>query len=310
MSSAARPVHRHSLVQLAADGVLIALAYYLAFRLRFDSGVPDRYERLLEATVVPVTVGSLIIFGLSGLYQRWWRFLGQRDFEALLRAVVLATIALAGLIALIHPVKLRTGGSGEVAVGLPGGVVALFFLLALLFTGGARFLVRAVRDRPLRGFHPAKNARDVLIVGAGSGGALVLREILCNPALGYRPVGFADDNPRMRGLRHEDGVPVLGGTQELSRILDEVEPDEVIIAIPSAPGTLRARVMTACRGRGIPVRTLPTVFELLQSGPNVMRQVRELRVEDVLGREPVRIELERVGAYMNGQVVLVTGAGG
>jgi FlaA1/EpsC-like NDP-sugar epimerase len=107
-------------------------------------------------------------------------------------------------------------------------------------------------------------------------------------------------------------VPVLGGTtgNELPRVLDEVEPDEVIIAIPSAPGTLRARVMTACRARGIPVRTLPTVFELLQSGGNMMRQVRELRVEDVLGREPVRIELERVGAYLNGQVVMVTGAGG
>jgi FlaA1/EpsC-like NDP-sugar epimerase len=152
----------------------------------------------------------------------------------------------------------------------------------------------------------------VLIVGAGSGGQAILREILRNPALGFRPVGFVDDNPRMRGLRHEDGVPVLGGTtgNELPRILDEAEPDEVIIAIPSAPGTLRARVMKACRDRAIPVRTLPTVFELLQSGGNMMRQVRELRVEDVLGREPVRIELERVGAYLNGQVVLVTGAGG
>jgi FlaA1/EpsC-like NDP-sugar epimerase len=84
----------------------------------------------------------------------------------------------------------------------------------------------------------------------------------------------------------------------------------VIIAIPSAPGSLRARVVKACRGRGIPVRTLPTVFELLQSGGNLMRQIRELRVEDMLGREPVRIELERVGAYLNGQTVLVTGAGG
>jgi FlaA1/EpsC-like NDP-sugar epimerase len=302
------PVHRHSLVALLVDGLLVALAYYLAFRLRFDGGIPDRYQELLEKTIVPVVFGTVAIFALSRLYQRWWRFVGQRDFERLLRALVLSTVALVGGVALIHPVNVPAPGADN-AVSLPGGVVALYFLLTLLFCGGARFLVRAVRDRP-RGFHPAKDARDALIVGAGSGGQAVLREILRNPALGYRPVGFADDNPRMRGLRHEDGVPVLGRTDELPRILDEVEPDEVIIAIPSAPGSLRARVVKACRGRGIPVRTLPTVFELLQSGGNLMRQIRELRVEDMLGREPVRIELERVGAYLNGQSVLVTGAGG
>ena len=96
-------------------------------------------------------------------------------------------------------------------------------------------------------------------------------------------------------------------------MLDEVEPDEVVIAIPSAPGTLRARVVTACRARGIPVRTMPTVFELLRDGSGQMRvtrQLREVRVEDMLGREPVREELERVGAYLHNQVVLVTGAGG
>jgi len=309
MRSAALPVHRHSLLQLVLDAGLVVLAYYLAFRLRFDRGVPDRYEQLLETTIGPVVVGTVGIFALSGIYQRWWRFLGQRDYERLLRGVVIATVLLVGVVALVHPVRVHTRPVSTI-VGLPLGVAALFFLLTLLFCGGARFLVRAVRDRPPRGFHPAKDARDVLIVGAGSGGQMILREVLRNPALGYRPVGFVDDNPRMRGLRHEDGVPVIGATGELPRILDEVEPDEVVIAIPSAPGTLRARVMKACRDRGIPVRTLPTVFELLQSGGNVVGQLRALRVEDVLGREPVRIELERIGAYLNGQVVLVTGAGG
>ena len=312
LASATIPVHRHSLLQLLVDGALVALAYYLAFRLRFDRGVPGALRRsCCRRRSCPSSIGTLIIFALSGMYQRWWRFLGQRDYERLLRGVVIATLALVGLVALIHPVRIQVH-KVSTAVSLPLGVAVLFFLLTLLFCGGARFLVRAVRDRPPRGFHPARDALDVLIVGAGDGGQAILREILRNPALGYRPVGFLDDDPRKRGLRHEEGVPVLGGTtgNELPRVLDEVEPDEVIIAIPSAPGTLRARVMTACRDRGIPVRTLPTVFELLQSGGNMMRQVRELRVEDVLGREPVRIELERVGAYLNGQVVMVTGAGG
>ena len=107
---------------------------------------------------------------------------------------------------------------------------------------------------------------------------------------------------------------MLGNTDsDLARVLDEVEPDEVVIAIPSAPGELRGRVVTACRERGIPVRTMPTVFELLRDGSGqlrVTRQLREVRVEDMLGREPVREELQRVGAYLAGEVVMVTGAGG
>jgi FlaA1/EpsC-like NDP-sugar epimerase len=105
-------------------------------------------------------------------------------------------------------------------------------------------------------------------------------------------------------------VRVHGGTSRLGRILDDVEPDEVLIAIPSAPGTLRAKVVSACRERGVPVRTLPTVFELLRGGGRMVRQVREVRVEDVLGRDPVRMEVEQAGEYLAGRVVMVTGAGG
>jgi FlaA1/EpsC-like NDP-sugar epimerase len=308
--SAGLPVHRHSLPQLLVDGVLVAFAWWLAFTLRFDRGIPPRYEDLLEATVGPVVGGSLVIFALSGLYQKWWRYFGRRDYETVLRAVVLVTIALAAYIALVHPVKVTTRTGAEIAVSAPAGVIVLFFLLTLALTCGVRLLVSEALERPVRGFTPRRGSRDVLIVGAGDGGRLVLREIVRNPNLGYRPVGFADDDPRKRGLRLDHGLRVLGRTDELPRILDEVEPEEVIIAIPSAPGSLRARVVTACRERGIPVRTLPTVFELLAGGASVMRQVRELKVEDVLGREPVRVELERVGAYLSGQVVMVTGAGG
>ena len=106
------------------------------------------------------------------------------------------------------------------------------------------------------------------------------------------------------------GLDVLGTTTELPGVLEDVEPDEVLIAIPSAPGTLRARVVRACRERGVRVRTMPTVFELLQTGGRFLRQVREVRVEDVLGREPVRMEVELMGGYLTGRCVMVTGAGG
>ena len=309
LRSAALPVHRHSLPQLVVDAGLVALAYYLAFKLRFDRGVPERYQRLFETTWPYVVAGTVVIFAMFGLYRKWWRYVGQRDYEAIVQAAVVAALALAGLISLTHPVEVPSR-EGVVAVSPPTGVIVLYLLLLLALLAGSRFLVHAVLQRPVRGFRARKDARDVLIVGAGDGGRLVLRELVRNPELGLRPVGFADDDPRKRGMRLEHGVEVLGGTDDLPKILDDVEPDEVIIAIPSAPGTLRARVVTACRDRGTPVRTLPTVFELLRTGANVVRQVRDVQVEDVLGREPVRMELERHGAYLTGEVVLVTGAGG
>ncbi len=152
-------------------------------------------------------------------------------------------------------------------MGLPNGVIVLFCLLALVFLVGVRALARSVYERrPLAAFRGVrKGERSVLIVGAGDGGRLVLREISATASSACAPVGFLDDDPRKRGLRI-DGVRVRGNTEaDLPRILDEAEPDEVIIAIPSAPGSTRARVVRECRARGIPVRTLPTVFELLQT---------------------------------------------
>ena len=309
--SAAFPLHRHSLPQLAVDGVLVALAYWLAYQLRFDGerGVPARYEDLFAATLLPVVVGSLIAFVVIGLYAKWWRYVTQRDYMKILQAVVIAALLLPGYIALAKPVTIGVDPAPVTSVTAPTGVITLFLLMMLAFIGGTRYVARSIYERPLRGFRARKDARGLLIVGAGDGGRLVLREILRNPQLGLKPVGFVDDDPTKRSLR-VDGVRVLGTTSDLARVLDEAEPDEVTIAIPSAPGVLRANVVRACRERGIPVRTLPTVFELLQTGGNFVRQVRDVQVEDILGREPVRMELDRVGAYLNGEVVLVTGAGG
>ncbi len=317
--AAALPIHRHSLPHLAVDGALVALAYYLAFELRFEDGgngssqLPHDYQLLLERTIWWVLGGSLLVLVLARVYQRRWRYAGQRDYEAVLRAVVLIVLLSVVGIELARPVHRYPHGI-TVAVVLPIGVVVLFGLLCMLFLCGVRMGARAIYERrPLAAFRGGrKGERSVLIVGAGDGGRLVLREIVRNRGLGLQPVGFLDDDPRKRGLRIE-GVKVRGNTEEeLPRVLGETEPDEVIIAIPSAPGSTRARVVRACRLRGIPVRTLPTVFELLQSGGagTLARQMREVRVEDVLGREPVLMELERVGAYLAGETVLVTGAGG
>jgi len=306
---AAFPLHRHSLPQVAVDAVLVAASVLLAYRLRFDTDIPVRYEDLLRATLVPTVGMSVIVFAAFRLYEKWWRYTGQRDYVQIVQALIVATLAMAAYAVVLHPVTQPSRVGGEVTVSVPPGVLAFFFLLSLFLVGGARFVAHAVYERPLRGFRAKADARRILIVGAGDGGRLVLREIMRNPELGLNPVGFVDDDPLKRRQR-VDGVRVLGTTEALVDILDEVEPDEVTIAIPSAPGTLRSKVVRACRERGIPVRTLPTVFELLRGGANVVRQVREVQVEDVLGREPVRMDVDRVGRYLEGKVVMVTGAGG
>ncbi len=307
--SAAVPLHRHLLPQLAVDGALVAIAYYLAFQLRFEHGPTGYYAVLRERTIWWVLGGSLPVLVLARVYQRRWRYSGQRDYEAVARgvlAVVLLTVVGVEVFRPVHHYR------STAAVAVPNGVIILFALLALVFLVGVRALARSVYERrPLAGFGGGgKDQRRVLIAGAGDGGRLVLREIVRNRGLGLTPVGFVDDDPAKRRLRI-DGVRVRGNTEgDLPRILDDAEPDEVIIAIPSAPGSTRARIVRECRARGIPVRTLPTVFELLQTRGALARQMREVRVEDVLGREPVQMELDRVGAYLRGETVLVTGAGG
>ncbi len=335
----AAPVHRHSLPQLLLDGLLVALAYFLAYRLRFENAVPGRYEALFHETIWWVVPLTLVVLAAFGAYERLWRFVSQRDYEAVAKAVVVASILIIGIVALVHPVNFasrelepfhgfvrqhghrvfirgyKSVAAPASAVTMPSSVIAGFFLAALVLLGAVRFAIHLVTEGRMRNFRVAKGARDVLVVGGGDGGRLVVRELIRNPELRLRPVGFVDDDPRKQGIKDEHGLKVLGTTEaaDLARVLDEVEPDEVVIAIPSAPGTMRARVVMACRRRGIPVRTMPTVFELLRDGAGHMRlarQLREVKVEDMLGREPVRMELERVGAYLTGRVVLVTGAGG
>jgi len=295
------PVYRNRVGQILADAVLIALAYFLAFQLRFlddPHGWPHRYEVLFAQSVGFVIAGKLIVFAAAGLYQKWWRYVSGRDFLLILRAVAISSALLVIAFAVVQPFGHR----------LPRSVEVIDFMLTLILIAGARLLVRLIVERPSKGDRVPKH--EVLVVGAGSGGQMVVREMRLNPALGATAIGFVDDDPRKRGMRMVGGVKVLGATDEIAPILDETDPDEVIIAIPSAPGTLRAKVVAACRERRIRVRTLPTVFELLRGGVQLSKQLREVQVEDVLGREPIVVEIDRVGAYLQDKIVLVTGAGG
>ena len=295
------PVFKRRAQQFAADAVLAAAAFGLAFVLRFldvPIGIPHRYVTMLAGSIAFVAIGKAIVFEVLGLHRKWWRYFQLPDMWPVVRASVVASMILVAVFTLAKPYDYN----------LPRSVVVFDLLLTILLVGGARLVRRTIAERPDKATRGART-RGVLIIGAGSGGQMVVRELKLNPDLGVRAIGFVDDDPGKRDMTAA-GVKVLGSTGEITEILDREGPDEVVIAIPSAPGVLRAKVVAACRERDIPVRTLPTVFELLRGGVQLTRQLREVRVEDVLGREPVVMELDRVGAYLEDKIVLVTGAGG
>jgi FlaA1/EpsC-like NDP-sugar epimerase len=295
------PAYRRRAGQFVADAALCAIAFSLAFVLRFldvPMGIPDRYVTMLAGSVALVAVGKSLVFELLGLHRKWWRYFQLPDLWPVVRAAAVASALLIAIFTLAKPY----------AYNLPRSVVVFDFLLTVALIGGARLVRRTLAERPDRALRRARR-RGLLIVGAGSGGQMVARELRLNPDLGARAIGFVDDDPGKRGMTAA-GAKVMGSTDEIGDILDRTSPDEVVIAIPSAPGSLRAKVVAACRERDIPVRTLPTVFELLRGGVQLTRQLREVRVEDVLGRDPVVMELDRVGAYLEDRIVLVTGAGG
>jgi len=291
--------NRSQLWQMAVDAALIAGAWYLAYWLRFDHGIPAPYSRLFEETIYIVVPLKLAVFILFGLYSHWWRYVSIRDMWSVLRAVLVACLVAELAVYLINPVP---------GFRVPRGVFALDLLLLLGLVAGVRLLARTILERPAPRALVARG-KEALIIGAGDAGQLIVREMLRSPALGYTPIGIVDDDSRKRRLRLH-GIKVVGATAELPEIIADLRPAEVIIAIPSAAGETRARIVAACRDAGVPVKTLPSVYELIAGDLQLARQLREVQVEDVLGREAVELDVESVASYLAGQTVLVTGAGG
>ncbi|MBM3678131.1 MAG: polysaccharide biosynthesis protein, partial [Actinobacteria bacterium] len=290
---------RHRLWQVAIDGGIVVLAWWLAWKLRFDQVRPPFYDHYLEPDVVAVVVAiKLPIFLLAGVYHHWWRYVSTRDMWAVLRGVVVSSAVVFGAFTLFSSYR----------ADVPRGVWFIDVLLCLAFIAGVRLLTRTIIERPLSGAIVARG-REVVIVGAGDAAQLVVREMQRNPALNLTPIGIVDDDQRKKGLRVH-GVRLLGAIDDLPEILRERRPDEVLIAIPSAAGSLRGRIVEIARAAGVPVRTLPSLSQLVAGDHDLARQLRPVQVEDVLGREPVVVDLEAISGYLAGEVVLVTGAGG
>jgi FlaA1/EpsC-like NDP-sugar epimerase len=294
-----RLLNRHRIWQVVVDAALIAVAWYLAFQLRFDFDVPRPYRELLEETVLLVVGIKLVIFILFGFYNHWWRYVSIRDMWSIARGVTAAVLVSDLAVLLLNPVH---------GFRLPRSIVLGDWLILLALVAGARLLARTVIERPGRRSLVARG-KEALIVGAGDAGQLIIKEMLKSPLLGYTPIGLVDDDPRKRNLRLH-GIRVLGTTAELPHVLRDNRPDEVIIAVPSAAGETRQHIVNVCRDVGVAVKTLPAVHELITGDLNLARQLREVQVEDVLGREAVDLDLASIASYLSGETVLVTGAGG
>jgi FlaA1/EpsC-like NDP-sugar epimerase len=294
------PVVRHRLWQVAVDAVLIAAAWVASWYVRFEGDSrPRYYDRYLEWDVVALVVGIMLpVFVAFGFYNRWWRYVSTRDMWGALRGVLVAVVAAFVVFTVLdfHPAK------------VPRGIWIVDALLLLAFVTGSRLLARTLIERPAPGTIVARG-KEVLVVGAGDAAQLILRELLRNPGLGYTPIGLVDDDPRKRNLRLH-GIRVLGTTQELPELLRERRPDELLIAIPSASGEVRERIVEVARAERVPVNTLPGLHELIAGDFNLAGQIRPVEVEDLLGREPVEVDLDSIAGYLTGEVVLVSGAGG
>ena len=275
---------------------LATVAWVLAFALRFDLSLPERYVPVVVA-LLPVLLGcKLAGFAALRLSRGWWRHVSMRDLEDIVRGNVLASTLFLASVVFIRGLA-----------GFPRSVFLLDLLLSTVLMVGVRVGIRLAREQRRRAGAPAIETR-ALIVGAGSAGIRILEEIESRRRLRLAVVGFVDDDVSKVGLR-VCGTPVLGRIDDLPALVAEHEVGEVLIAIPSASPALLRRVVQHCTEARVRHRVLPTLSELVE-GSVIYTQMREVKVDDLLAREPVQLDAARVHSLVTGKTVLVTGAAG
>jgi FlaA1/EpsC-like NDP-sugar epimerase len=240
------------------------------------------------------------IYYFFGLYRRLWAYASVKELTLIFTAVTVASAVFSAIMLLLLNTNL---------LNFPRWILAIDWLISLVGIGGFRFSIRVIADSRAAGKKPlARKTNNVLIIGAGDAGALVVREMQKNPQLGMKPIGYLDDDPDKQ-KQQIHGIKVIGRLNDLRRALESRPVDEVIIAIPSAGGTVVRLVTDICRLKGVSFRTMPGLYELIGGNVNVNR-LREVEIADLLRREPAQIQNELVGSALTGKRVLVTGAGG
>jgi FlaA1/EpsC-like NDP-sugar epimerase len=286
---------------VCAHVLLIPLAYYAAYAIRFDFRVPPAEWRAFLATLPYLLAIRLIVFARYGLFRGYWMHVGLRDLVDLGVATTLSTTLFVAFLYVFGWPR-----------ALPRSVFILDWLSVVFLSGGLRFLARAFREGqlPMQGM---RGTRRTLLIGAGEAAEMLLRQLLhdgrgngSHEALGV--VGLIDDNPDTHG-RALHGVPVLGGTTDLEDLVHQHRIQLIVIAIRSATAEQMRRIVQRCTATGTEFKIIPSLQDLLDGRAGI-GQLREVQIEDLLGREPVHLDLAQVRADLEGRSVLITGAGG
>jgi FlaA1/EpsC-like NDP-sugar epimerase len=285
--------HRRPLIVIV-HALLVALALLTAFLLRFDFSVPrSEWGRFLQALPVLLAI-RLGAFAFFRLFEGMWRYVSVRDLTSIATATVVGTVGFMAAELLLF------------GYGFPRSAFILEGVLTFLFVGGIRFVIRAVREQS-----PRLSGGDVsraLIVGAGDGAEQLIRSIQASLTEGYELVGMVDDDVRKYRTRIR-GVTVIGGIDDIPGLIARLEVDEILVATPSASLEERRRVLQLCRRAGVPVRSVPSLRELVEGRARI-GQLERVDPATLISRDEIRIDLERIRRELEDRVVFVTGAGG
>jgi FlaA1/EpsC-like NDP-sugar epimerase len=285
---------RRSAVIFIHDLVMVAIAWLASYWLRFNlTAIPPEYlSRALEAIPVLIVVQAAAFYW-SGMYRGVWRFASLPDLIRILKAVAAGSALSFVIFFLLYRMD-----------EIPRSMVLLYPLLLSIFLSGPRFLYRWSKDHRLK----LTTGKRVLIVGAGRAGDMLARDLLRKQGHEYSPVAFVDDKPRRHG-QDLHGVPVVGNCEEIPAIVKRLDIELIMLAVPSARATQMRHLVELCENSGVPFQTVPAL-DALMSGQVSINELREVSIEDILGRDPVSLDWEGIREGLSGKTILVTGGGG
>ncbi|KXK13316.1 MAG: putative polysaccharide biosynthesis protein [Chloroflexi bacterium OLB14] len=284
---------------LIGDIALVIVSVLGSFALRLDvSQLPFYFPAVLLMCAVALLI-KIPTYYFFGLYRRLWMYASTNELRLITIAVTTASVLTSGLMLLLIAFDL-------IKPGMPRSALGIDWLISLILIGGSRFALRILAEQNTNLTNG--KMRQALILGAGDAGALVARELQKSSQLNLIPIGFLDDDPAKQNHQIY-GVSVIGKIEQLEKILETKQVDEVIIAIPSAPGQIIRLVNEVCRKKGITSRIIPGIYELIGGKVSVNR-LREVDITDLLRREPVKIDNQLIGSILTDKRILVTGAGG
>jgi FlaA1/EpsC-like NDP-sugar epimerase len=290
------PFHlgKNKAVIIAVQCLLMIATYYTAFALRLDFSLDTQSRKLFLLSLPWLLVIKLIAFRVFGLLRGWWRFVGMSDLADIVKASATSGILLYAAFWLHFWPR----------PGYPRSVILIDMMLTICVIGGTRFAVRAYAETARSGIAQ----KETLVVGAGVAGSSIMRELNRNPDLNYKPIGFVDDDVTKLGIKIH-GKRVLGTTSDINRLVAAHNVQCVLIAIPSADGRTIDHLIGKCSQSKVEFKILNGIGNRI-AGEQRIHQIRQLRLEDLLGRESVHLDLGNIEKKLQGESVLVTGAGG